>query len=74
MKTSKDDLKAQAIGISSAMTKWLGVEGWKKHFIEVIDFLYPKAPKHCKNMREVKEYKKDRERFIKLAKEFFNIV
>lgn len=70
---SKEEAIAECNEIGKVFTRWLGPKGWEKHLIETIDYFYPMTPKKCKNLKHLKDYKRDRAKFINKARLYFGI-
>lgn len=68
-----EDRRVEAKKIANEMIGWLGLRGWERHLMEVIDYFYPKTPKECRNLKELKLYRRKREKFIIETKNIFGI-
>lgn len=68
-----EDRRVEAKKIANRMIRWLGLRGWQRHLMETIDYFYPRTPKKCRNLKELKLYRRKREKFIIEAKNIFGI-
>ena len=68
-----EDRRVEAKKIANEMIRLLGLRGWERHLMETIDYFYPRTPKECRNLKELKLYRRKREKFIIEAKNIFGI-
>lgn len=68
-----EDRRVEAKKIANKMIHWLGLRGWERHLMELIDYVYPRTPKECRNLKELKLYRRKREKFIIETKNIFGI-